>query len=100
MTISQETCYCIGTIGLRHQRTIDRSSFQDKNRSGFIVRFSSGDIVSMKQLEWKLSIIKWLLPLLVLIISGSILYTVVQAVQEIKLEKARTKASGLLPAAS
>ncbi len=54
----------------------------------------------MKQLKWKLSIIKWLLPLLVLIISGSILYTVIQAVQEIKLEKARTKASGLLPAAS
>ena len=46
----------------------------------------------MKQQKWKLSIIKWLLPLLVLIISGSILYTVVQAVQEIKLERARTKA--------
>lgn len=46
----------------------------------------------MKHQKWKLSIIKWLLPLLVLIISGSILYTVVQAVQEIKLERARTKA--------
>ena len=46
----------------------------------------------MKHQKWKLSIIKWLLPLLVIIISGSILYTVVQAVQEIKLERARTKA--------
>ena len=45
----------------------------------------------MKHQKWIFSRIKWLLPLLVLLLSGSILYTAAQKVQEIKLERARTK---------